>query len=134
MTQNIKFTQPIKENNISKHRKEKHFFKELKLLAIQNKEIIEIASLRFYQPKYNIYACLWLNSSANYGCYTSGSGVARGGGYCKQSASAAYAIENAGFELSEVIDGRGIQAVEDALIAIGLFLGFKRLKVVTSHA
>lgn len=53
----ITFTQPTKEINISKLLKEKSFFKELKLLAIENNSIIEIASLRFYQPKYDVYAC-----------------------------------------------------------------------------
>lgn len=81
-----------------------------------------------YNAKYDI------NHPNQFSLYTSGSGVARGGGYCKQSASAAYAIADAGFSLSEAIDGRGINAVERALINIGEYLNLKGLKVVHSHA
>lgn len=120
--------QNLKSNLKTAHRKEKHFFKQLTLLHIADGEIREIAQLRFYQPKYDCYACFWINSKG-----ASGSGRAGGGGYCKQSASAAYAINSAGIELSEAIDGRGIQAVESALLAIGEALGLKGCKVLTSH-
>ena len=121
-------TTNIKSNIKTSHRKEKHFFKQLTLCHIVGGEIKEVAQLRFYQPKYDVYACFWINSKG-----ASGSGRAGGGGSCKQSASAAYAINVAGIELSEPIDGKGLQAVESALLAIGEAMGLQGCKVLTSH-
>lgn len=50
----------------------------------------------------------------------SASGRAGGGGYCKKSASFADALTALGIELSEDISGRGMAAVENAMLAIAV--------------
>lgn len=52
--------------------------------------------------------------------HVSGYGRATGGGYHKASGALASAIRSAGIELSEGIDGRGENAMEEALRAIAL--------------
>lgn len=60
------------------------------------------------------YCCLWVHGDT----WTAGSGKAGGYGYHKESAAMAEAIRNAGFKLDSDIDGRGLEAMKDALTAI----------------
>ena len=66
--------------------------------------------------------------------HTQGSGSAGGYGYHRPSAAAHEAIHNAGFRLSQAIDGRGDSAITDALCAIARCLGIVRFGIVRSHA
>lgn len=63
-----------------------------------------------------LYCSVWVYGDS---LYTSGTGKASGGGYCKRSAAAQAAFDSAGVKLSERIDGVGMEAVRDALRAIG---------------
>lgn len=92
----------------------------------------ELATLRTYVAKRSdgagrVYASIWVHG---HGLHCSGTGHASGYGYHKPSAAAAAAIESAGIELSDPIDGRGDAAVDDALRAIGRALGYSNLHVV----
>lgn len=92
----------------------------------------ELATLRTYMAKRSdgagrVYASIWVNAP---GVHCSGAGHASGYGYHKASAAAAAAIESAGIELSDAIDGRGDALIDDALHAIGRALGFDHLYVV----
>lgn len=108
----------------SSHRKERNgLYSEYAVLAVNpagpsddNGEYVrELVCLRIYWPgATNVYACLWVDH-AN---FHSGSGVAGGGGYCKQSGAAAEAIRNAGIDLDQNIHGAGTRAIEDACMAI----------------
>ena len=100
--------------NVRAHRKEDKFGYSFELCAVQGGKIKEIASLRIYNTASRNYACFWLNFQ---GVHCNGSAFAGGGGYHRPSAAAG-ALRKAGFKFSEGIDGRGDQAIRDALIAI----------------
>ena len=74
-----------------------------------------------------VYASIWIQSS---GIYTSGKGKAGGYGYHKESAAIGDAIKSAGIELSKDIEGLGDGAIEEALKAIALSLGFPNVLIV----
>lgn len=92
----------------------------------------QLATLRTYMAKRSdgagrVYASIWVHAP---GVHCSGAGHASGYGYHKASAAAAAAIESAGIELSDPIDGRGDAMIDDALRAIGRALGYSNLHVV----
>lgn len=64
----------------------------------------------------------------------SGSGVAEGYNYHRPSAATAEAIETAGFTLAEPMEGRGQEAMEEALKAIALHLGMKPESFYLHHS
>lgn len=111
----------------SKHRKENNFTQSVTLLCIDNDEIKELAVARWYYTGTRVYCCLWAYNVA------SGSGYAGGGGYHKASAAMQKALDSAGIELSEDIDGRGDSAIDNALRAIGWSLGYTYTKIVRAH-
>jgi hypothetical protein len=76
----------------------------------------EIAEARFYMPGNVAYCCFWARGKYE---WASASASAGGGGYCKRSAAFDTAIRKAGFELSESVNARGMNAVQDAMKAIG---------------
>lgn len=124
------------------HRKEKNgFFAEYAALYAdpEHAEMRQPVVLRLYWPSdVTCYACLWANGDRHQfggpAVDTSGSGKAGGGEYCKASAAAAAAISNAGFALSQDIDGRGTEKIKDAVLAIAHALGFSGARVHYSHA
>lgn len=88
--------------------------------------LAEPVTLRTYMAKRSdgagrVYASLWVHGK---GIHCSGAGHASGYGYHKGSAAAQAAIEAAGIELAEAIDGRGDSAIDSALIAIAVALGY----------
>ena len=58
--------------------------------------------------------------------YHYGEGSAGGGGYCKHSAAFQEALEKAGVSLSIPVDGVGMSAVREAMIAIAKAAGYGR--------
>ena len=77
--------------------------------------------------------CLWVRDVGFNGKCTQGSGHAGGYGYHRKSAAMQAAIYNAGFTLSEPIDGVGEIAMRAALLAIAKCVGVKRPAIVESH-
>ncbi len=75
-----------------------------------------------------VHAAIWISGKC---CYGSGYDSAEGGSYCKVSSAIGGAISVAGIKIPEGIDGRGLQAVRDALIAITRKLGYKGSIIVT---
>lgn len=120
------------------HRKENSFQNSF-ILVVKTKneenkdELREIADLRIYGTQAMNYCCLWVHDRKN-GIYASGSGSAGGYGYHRPSAAAAEAIEKAGIELSQEIDGRGDSAIEQALNALAKHLNYKTYLVIKAHA
>jgi len=116
------------------HRKEKNGFHAEYAALVLNptcQELRQPVVLRLYWPSETCYACLWVNGEE---VHTQGSGKAGGYGYCKASAAAQAAIDNAGFRLSCPIDGRGTEKIKDAVLAIAHALGFSGARVHYSHA
>lgn len=110
----------------SKHRKESLFFRQYTVIAMVDNELKEVITARLY-GKNTIYACIWIKGISIE--HFSGSGSASGGGYHLESAAMSDAIINAGFELSESIDGVGSAAIERALLAIAEYNGFSGAKI-----
>jgi hypothetical protein len=80
-----------------------------------------------------VYASVWLNAPSHGtrgGLWTSGSGSAGGGGYCKRSAAIGDAFTAAGFKLSQDVHGRGMSVIHEAMEAIGRACGFRRFLIV----
>lgn len=76
-----------------------------------------------------VYASVWVRVKA-LGDTISGRGHAGGYGYHKASAAIGSAIESAGITLSEDINGRGQSAIREAMLAIGLALGFTDCNII----
>lgn len=117
----------VNENININHRRKTGFTEGYKVFN-QNGE--QIADCRIYWGSTRCYAVLWVSHK---GYYLSGSGFAGGGGYHKQSAAVSEAIQNSGISLDEHINGRGTQATEDALKAIGKAFGYRKLQLVHIH-
>ena len=105
------------------HRKENHFYKQFTAIAINKAgQAYEAVTLRLYGTDSKTYACVWTSSNCSWAGYSdlwrNGSGTAGGYGYHRASAAAQEAIYNAGIELDEDINGRGDQAIEEAVFAI----------------
>lgn len=81
------------------------------------KRTVEAVAMRLYaSPRAaRIHATVWIYPAE--GAPRRGHGVAGGGGYCRRSAAAAYALEAAGVMLSKNVAGRGESAIHAALLA-----------------
>ena len=127
------------------HRKEKRGFTEELAVIIHDprpwheRESRAPVVARIYWAGQTCYACLWADiravDSPGYSSDTrNGSGFASGGGYHKASAALQEAIQNAGFVLSEAIDGRGNGMMEDALLAVADACGYPEGRLHRAHA
>lgn len=92
-----------------------------------------LAMIRVYVPKYKygqtVQSILWVwHPQENFS--RMGYGKASGYGYCKTSAAISASFEQAGIELSEDIEGRGISLVREALYSVGEAMGFKSNQLV----
>jgi hypothetical protein len=89
-------------------------------------EIDSVVEARFYMSRSAdgaspVYCSVWISGPE---CSTSGCGSALGCGYHKESAALQSALESAGITLSQPIDGRGSQAMSEALLAIAAACGY----------
>lgn len=105
------------------HRKEKHFYKQITAVAInEDHRAYDAVILRLYATDAKHYACLWTHGNCSWdGCndrWRNGSGSAGGYGYHRASAAAEEAITNAGITLDESIGGRGNGLMVEAVEAI----------------
>lgn len=121
----------------SSHRKEDNLMREVSALvpsSYNKTEMEAVVTLRTYYTKSrgSNTACIWLRTKAKDGGHSthlSGSGSAGGGGYHRPSAAAQYAIANAGIELSDPIDGRGDELINEAVLAIAKAAGWKNARL-----
>jgi hypothetical protein len=115
------------------HRKEgKCFFNSVSVISLAGKpwgcgRLDPEITLRLYGTGNKNFACLWISGQDR-----RGSGSAGGYGYHRPSAAAQEAINNAGISLSLPIDGRGEEAIREALLAIARALKVKRPALVES--
>ena len=114
------------------HRKENNFQQQLTLVAVYKRELVEIAQLRIYGTKAANYACLWVNDRKTQ-MYCSGSGKASGYGYHRPSEAVRDAFNSAGIYLNQDISGRGEQAINEALTALGKKLGYRKTNIIEAH-
>ena len=107
----------------------KGFSKEYAVINPSNERSVVL--LRVYWTGTTCHCIAWIYGKDSYG---NGYGKAMGGNYCKESAAIAYAIDDAGIELSDAIDGRGESMVRQAALAIGKKLtGKRKLILHVSH-
>ena len=127
----ISFT-PRESDKIRSHRKENNgFLREYALINLSDGAAV--VTLRIYWPGTVAYACVWIHRGGM-GIHARGAGKAGGGGYCKESAAAHYALADAGVRLEHTIDGRGTQAIEGALAALAAHMGIARYTIHKAHA
>lgn len=114
------------------HRKENGFTDEYTAFCItEDGEKKDLCILRIYWTQARAYACCWIYAdNASY----AGSGYAGGYGYHKPSAAAQEALEGAGVELSEDINGRGRDAMAAAVKAVGVAAVNDQCAVYVHHA
>ena len=98
------------------------------LAAVHGAEIETPVEARWYMARRSdgdspIYCSVWLHS-ADGKRHLSGYGSARGYGYCKLSAAFDAALDSAGVKLARRVDGVGMRAVEEAMAAIAVALGY----------
>lgn len=97
----------------------------------------ELIDCRLYMGRSSsssvVYCAIWI-SCANQ--YITSKGSAGGYGYHKMSAAVDDALYNAGFKFDEGIDGRGNEAIKEALLAVCEHFGYnrERLYIVESYA
>ena len=121
---------PRESDKIRTHRKENGgFLREYALIDLDTGRAA--VTLRIYWPGTVAYACAWIHHG---GIHARGAGKAGGGGYCKESAAAHYALADAGVRLENAIDGRGTQAITSALAALADHMGIARYTIHTAHA
>lgn len=79
--------------------------------------VVEVVAMRLHASRSaaRIHACAWIYPAE--GVPRRGHGYAGGGGYCRRSAAGAYALEAAGVELTEEVNGRGVSVLRKALLA-----------------
>ena len=107
----------------------KGFSKEYAVINPSNGDSVVL--LRVYWTGTTCHCIAWFYGEDSDG---NGYGKATGGNYCKESAAIAYAIDDAGIELSDAIDGRGESMVRQAALAIGKKLtGKRKLILHVSH-
>ena len=127
---------PVSLNKFTtSHRKEgKCFFSSINVISLAGKpwadhRLDPVISLRLYGTGMKNFACLWVHNQDR-----RGSGSAGGYGYHRPSAAAQEAINNAGISLALPIDGRGEEAMREAVFAIARALKIKRPAIVESFA
>ncbi len=127
------FTQTQYTGKIASNRKENNFTNQKTLFAIEKGELRELVMARFYVTQGRHYCCVWVHS-AKANVWISGGAFAGGYGYHRGSQALESALDDAGVKLSEAIGGRGDTAIDDALKAVGVALGYKKAFIHSAHA
>jgi hypothetical protein len=117
--------------NAKNYAGEKEICGMLRVVAYQDGAFCEPVRVVLYRGRSasatRVYCSVWVNAP---GVDVSGRGHAGGGGYHKASAAMAAALDSAGIELDEAIDGRGGSAMREAAAAIARALGYKQIHLV----
>ncbi len=111
-----------KDNFNPKHRKEN--LPMVKYSVIDFNTQNEVIDCRVYFDKNTTYCCLWIRTRKE---FLSGSGIATGSGYNKESGSIQNACNNAGFNFDSNFSETGLQV--EALEAIARYMGIANFKV-----
>ena len=112
--------------NATNYGDKKETVKQMILITHKAGDFKEPVVVRWYMSRSGdgaspVYCSLWVHSSPY---HVSGHGKAGGWGYHKSSFAFQEACASAGIELSQPVDGRGSSLVKDAILAIGVALGF----------
>lgn len=125
--------------NVRQNRKENHFLAEYAAMVVGNKpdylgnKIKSVVILRIYGTNAKNYACIWVHDDKK-NIHIGGGGGAGGYGYHRPSAAAQYAINDAGIQLDQRIDGVGESAMIEAVRAIAKACGYRKVHIHTAHA
>lgn len=134
----MQFAPKESAKSIRAYRRESSFYKELSLIDLdKGRSVLEA---RFYGAGATCYCVVWIHAwehgfpEAGATASCRGCGKAGGGGYHKPSAAMGEALADAGFTLSEPIDGRGDSAMDSALRDIAALFGIARPYIHRAHA
>lgn len=140
------------EGKIRQHRKENHFSQEWVLLVpmkdagldtmFDKKTMKTIITARIYAVPSRTYgstlhACVWITSHTrkkHMSYYLTGGGKASGCGYHKASAALEAAFTDASITFDEGVAGVGETAMEEALQAVAVAMGYKKYHIHNAHA
>lgn len=106
------------------------------LVGVKAGKPIDVATVRMWVGRRadgigKLYCTIWAGNDA---VHTAGHGSVSGCGYHKPSAALDSAFRSAGIEMDTHIDGVGEAAMEAALIALGVKLGYRAKSLsVFSH-
>lgn len=130
--QTVTTFKPVSADNVASFRKEASFYKSMILIDTYNKKTV--LEVRFY-GKNASYCCTWLAYGYGPNGESARAGArAVGGGYHRESAAMAYALEAMGFRFSQDFSGCGDGAMHQALEAIANHLGLAGHMIVMAHA
>lgn len=101
----------------------------LTLVGIRYGRPVELAQARFWMSRKSdgaspVYCSVWVYGAVYGATPTAGHGRASGYGYHKQSAALDAALDSAGVKLAVPINGCGDGAMRDALLAVGVAMGY----------
>jgi hypothetical protein len=106
---------------------------DMSLIVCYKSKISVLATVEIYMGKSSSAStmhCYFRLNDSRSDTYRYGYGSARGGGYCKKSASMANALEWAGIELAKPINGVGENAMKEAMEAIAKKLKYRTYSVI----
>lgn len=131
--EHITFTETtLKDGMKHNHRRDRGFYTGYKVLSLDSENVKEILDIRFYCPSSQVYCCVWLRDDKNK-IWFSGSGIAGGYGYDRESAAFANALESMGVKVRGV-SGAGMNyAGEKAINEIIEILGYEKTYIVKIH-
>lgn len=112
------------------HMQQNHALKQLvtfkTIIVVQENKVFEPVRVHWYSSKgYGSKIVYCLVRIRGHGVSLDGSGKAGGGGYCKYSTSFENALMFAGVSIDKQVGGTGYDAVDRAIEAIVLRLGYK---------
>ena len=125
----MKATYTVRADNAKNYNGNKELVNSITASVLVDNELKSIVDARFYMGRSAsssvVYCSIWIHGgSIENRIYTSGAGSAGGGGYHKESAALAQAIESANINLigdnnkDADIGGRGEQIMSEAVTAI----------------
>ena len=133
----LKFEPRESSKNIAHYRRENSFYAQWSLMDSDGRDVV---TARFYGSGSVVYCVVWVSlwrhgfPAAGETGSCRGCGKAGGGGYHKQSAAMADALEDAGFRFSDGIAGVGETAMRAALESIARHAGISRYFIHQAHA
>mgnify|MGYP001573645638 CR=1 FL=1 len=119
-TETTTYTPAEATNNGVNYGNEKEITRAGSVVAFDPAEgrIREVIVYRVYMGRSRsatkVHATVWVHGAGS--AYSSGSGSAGGGGYCKSSAALAVAAKNAGIKSADSFAGAGVERAERVLV------------------
>lgn len=120
--------------NINSYRREKHFLGAYNVIVENQKgELQDLINCRVYDSQAKTSVCVWVTDNSK-NLYIGTVGASSGYGYHRSSSALDEALRLANIKLDQDIEGRGEEAMVQALEAIAKELGYNKILTVKSFA